>query len=65
MALNAPVPLAELLAQDDAEHEELRQYVLPVEDWARLTPHPSDGYRWFLAPNVVCIERARRLRNRS
>jgi hypothetical protein len=62
MAPNAALSLTELLARDDAEHEFLRQFVIPEEDRAQFTNEPSAGNRWFRSPNVVCIEKARRLR---
>ena len=61
MAPNAAIALAELLAQDDAEHEMLRQFVMPEEDRVQFTTGESSGYRWFRSPKVVCIEKARRL----
>jgi hypothetical protein len=65
MAPNAATSLAELLARDDAEHELLRQFVMPEEDKAQFTTGAMSGYRWFRSPKVVCIEKARRLRGQS
>jgi hypothetical protein len=55
--------LAKLLERYDAEHDLLRQLVIPEEDRAQFTAgKSSNGHRWFRSPNVVCIEKARRLR---
>jgi hypothetical protein len=60
------VSLAELLERYDAEHDLLRQLVISEEDRAQFTACKSSGkYRWFRSPNVVCIEKARRLRHPS
>jgi hypothetical protein len=54
--------LNELLARYDAEHELLRQLVIPEEDRTRYTSAKWAGeYRWFRSPNVICIEKARLL----
>jgi hypothetical protein len=63
MAPNTAVPLTELLEQDDAEHQMLRQFVMPEEDKAQFATGESSGYRWFRSPKIICIEKARRLRN--
>jgi hypothetical protein len=66
MAISDTASLAELLGQYDAEHDLLRQLVIPEEDRPQFTVGKSSGgYRWFRSPNVVCIEKARRLRDRS
>jgi hypothetical protein len=39
----------------------LRQWTIPEEDRSKYTTQPWAGeYRWFRAPNVVCIEQYRR-----
>jgi hypothetical protein len=58
--------LKELLEQFEAEHDLLRQLVIPEEDRLQFTSAKWSGeYRWFRSPNVVCLEKARRLRRRS
>jgi hypothetical protein len=64
MTPNAATSLVELLAHDGAEHELLRQFVMPEEDRVRFTTGEPSGYRWFRSPKVVCIEKARRLREK-
>jgi hypothetical protein len=47
----------------DAEYVFARQVLLPEEDRAKLTAIRWDGgYRWFRSPNVVCLEKARKLK---
>jgi hypothetical protein len=53
----------ELLEQDDSKHDLLRQLTIPEEDKAGFIP--SSGYRWFRSTNIICIEKARRLRQRA
>lgn len=53
------------LAEYEAEHVFARQVTLPVEDRMKYLPVgtvPSGGYRWFRSPNIVCLEKYRRLR---
>ena len=58
--------LKEQLNQFEAEHEFLRQLVIPEEDRGRYTSAKWSGeYRWFRSPNVICLEKARRLRCES
>jgi hypothetical protein len=39
----------------------LRQWTIPEEDRSKYTTQAWTGeYRWFRAPNVVCIEHYRR-----
>ncbi len=60
------VRLAELIEQYDAQNDLLRRLVISEEDRAKFTASKAFGeYRWFEAPNVVCIEKARRLRSRT
>lgn len=55
--------IAEAIARYDDEHAFARQLTLPEEDRAKYTSAPwQGGYRWFRSPNVVCLEKARRLR---
>jgi hypothetical protein len=62
MAVGDTTSLAELLRYD-AEHDLLRELVLAEEDRARFTSSKSsDQYRRFRSPNIVCIEKARKLR---
>jgi len=47
----------------DREHAFARSVLLPEEDRAKLTAvRWEGGYRWFRTPNVVCLEKARKLR---
>lgn len=40
----------------------LKRFVMPYEDWITFSSAPwSGGYRWFRSPNVVPIERYRRV----
>jgi hypothetical protein len=65
MVLRAATSLAELLAQDDAEHELLRQFVVPEEDKGQFATGVSSGYRWFKSRNIICLGQARRLREKA
>jgi hypothetical protein len=54
---------SEALARFEDEHEYARQILLPEEDRLALTRLPwQGGYRWFRSANVVCLEKARRLK---
>ncbi len=56
---------ADALTQYEAEHAFARQVTLPVEDRKLLQLQfkaRECGYRWFRSPNVVCLEKYRRLR---
>ena len=47
----------------DREHAFARSVLLPEEDRAKLTAvRWEGGYRWFRTRNVVCLEKAQRLR---
>jgi hypothetical protein len=51
------------LTQFDEEHELLRQVTIPEEDRAKYTSAQWSGeYRWFRSPNVICLEKVRRLK---
>ena len=66
MVIGDTASLAELLERYDAENDLLRDLVIAEEDRARFTTSKSSGeYRWFRSPNVICIEKARRLRRQS
>ena len=66
MVIGNGISLRELLEQFEAEHDLLRQLVVPEEDRAGFTSAKWSGeYRWFRSPNVVCLEKARRLWRRS
>jgi hypothetical protein len=55
--------IAEAIARYDEEHAFARQLTLPEEDRAKFTSVKSEGgYRWFRSPNVICLEKYRRLR---
>jgi len=55
-----------VMAMDPARHDEdevawWRTFVFPEEDRPLFTTAKWDGgYRWFRAPNVVCLEQYRR-----
>jgi hypothetical protein len=59
-----PKKLAAALAEYEAKYVFARQVVLPVEDRIRYMPQAKweGGYRWFRSPNVVCLEKYRRLK---
>jgi hypothetical protein len=66
MVIGNTPSLTELLERYDAKHDLLRDLVIAEEDRARFTAAKSSGeYRWFRSPNVICIEKARRLRRQS
>jgi hypothetical protein len=47
----------------DKAHDFARQVLASEEDRARLSlTQWQGGYRWFRAPNVICLEKARKLR---
>jgi hypothetical protein len=57
--------ITEALAEYEAEHDFARQVSLPVEDRAAYMPQAKwegGSYRWFRAPNVVCLGKCRRLK---
>ena len=55
--------IQEALEAYDREHAFARSVLLPEEDRAKLTAARWEGgYRWFRTPNVVCLEKARKLR---
>src|SRR5262249_9546582 len=55
--------MTEAMAEYEGEHAFARQLILPEEDRARYTSAKWEGgYRWFRSPNVVCLEKYRRLK---
>jgi hypothetical protein len=55
--------ISEALARYEDEHGYARQLILPEEDRVKYTSAKWEGgYRWFKSPNVVCLEKVRRLR---
>ena len=55
--------ISEALAEYEEEHEFARSILLPEEDRRILSPIPwQGGYRWFRSSNVICLEKARRLK---
>ena len=55
--------IQEVLEAYDREHAFARSVLLPEEDRAKLTAARWEGgYRWFRTRNVVCLEKAQRLR---
>jgi hypothetical protein len=55
--------IAKAIAQYDEEHAFARQLIIPEEDRAKYTSVKWEGgYRWFRSPNVICLEKYRRLK---
>jgi hypothetical protein len=58
--------LREALATYEREHEFARTITLSVEDRAKffpgISPDLAGAYRWFKSPNIVCLEKYRRLK---
>ena len=55
--------LGDAIARYDDEHSFARLITLPEEERARYTSAKwAGGYRWFRSPNVICLEKARRVR---
>ena len=55
--------IQEALDEYDLEHAFARRVIPPEEERARLTATRWEGgYRWFRTPNVVCLEKARKLK---
>ena len=55
--------IAEAIAQYDEEHAFARQLIVPEEDRAKYTSVKWEGgYRWFRSPNVICLEKYRRIK---
>jgi hypothetical protein len=56
-------PISMALVEYDDEHAFARQLFLPEEERAKYPAVKWDGgYRWFRSPNVVCLEKYRRLK---
>jgi hypothetical protein len=49
---------------DEDDDAFLQRLILPEEERHRLFPTTTwaGGYRWFRSPNVICLEKARKLR---
>jgi hypothetical protein len=57
--------IADALAEYEAKYETVRRMSLPVEDklpYMQRIIRDTDGYRWFRSPNVICLEKYRRLK---
>jgi len=55
--------ISDAIARYDDEHSFARSVTLPEEDRAKYTSVGWEGgYRWFRSPNVICLEKARRVR---
>ena len=55
--------ISEALARYEEEHGFARSILMPEEDRLAITRLPwQGGYRWFRSPNVICLEKARRLK---
>jgi hypothetical protein len=61
------IRILDALAAYEVEYEFARQVSLPVEDRMKFMPQAKweGGYRWFRSPNVICLEKVRRLKQRS
>jgi len=58
--------IADGIARYEQEHALARQLTLPEEDRAKYTSAKWEGgYRWFRSPNVICLEKYRRLNSVS
>jgi hypothetical protein len=58
--------IREALDAYDREHAFARLVLPPEEDRAKLiAARWEGGYRWFRAPNVICLEKVRRLKQRE
>jgi hypothetical protein len=54
--------IQEAVAKYDEDNALARELILPEEDRARYTSAKWEGgYRWFRSPNIVCLEKYRRL----
>ena len=58
--------LLDLIERYDEEHAFLRQFVAPEEDRHLFTSLKWTGeYRWFRSSNIICLEKARLIRNQQ
>jgi hypothetical protein len=56
-------PIQEALDAYDQARAFARLILPPEEDRAKLTTMPWEGgYRWFRTANVICLEKARKLK---
>jgi hypothetical protein len=56
--------ISDAIARYDDQHSFARSITLPEEDRTKYTSARREGgYRWFRSPNVVCLEKARRVRH--
>ena len=55
--------IGERLVEYEADYAFARQITMPVEDRVKFMPAAKwgGGYRWFRSPNVVCLEKYRRM----
>jgi hypothetical protein len=50
----------------DDDHAWMRQFVIPEEDRHLYTSMRWSGeYRWFRSPNIICLEKARLVRQQE
>jgi len=55
--------ISDAITRYDDEHSFARSITLPEEDRMKYTSARWEGgYRWFRSTNVVCLEKARRVR---
>jgi hypothetical protein len=62
--------ISDALAEYEARYTFAREITLPVEDQLRYSfqwpqGQRGEGYRWFKSPNVICLEKVRRLKQQS
>jgi hypothetical protein len=59
--------VGDAIARYDEQHAFAREIILPEEDRRLLFPTIpwTGGYRWFRSPNIVCLEKYRRLRRQG
>jgi hypothetical protein len=62
METKAAPSLMDLLNEYEEKHSFMRRLILPRDDNRRT--QWCGGYRWFSDPNIICIEKARLVRNR-
>jgi hypothetical protein len=62
METNSAPSLIDLLSEYEEKHSFMRKLILPQDDNRRT--QWRGGYRWFSDPKIICIEKARLVRNR-
>jgi hypothetical protein len=58
--------LLEMIKRYDDSHDFLRRFIIPEEDRHLFTSAKWNGeFRWFRSANVVCLEKARLIRQQN